>query len=348
MFGTYVQVAPGCPDEVWNMTQNVKAMGITAAKYDDKVIVNDQSDDSYGAYFNDLATSLAWARLNRYIVSDLCGSRYSYSFGNFTQNIMHVFSMLLNSLGIKTGNIAVIIFVAVVLVILIMILKDPGIMDIEESASNVDESMKYDKVWNRNTIAHSIAVTGVLGGLGIANYWGPSMLTDMGMSSANAGLASTMFTAVGIVSSLIFGGISDRMGKRRPSMLIGGVGMVAGYILMIIGNQGGTSAIVVAGMICTGFCAYVVYPMGFALLSDTTTSSKIGAANGVIQGISFLVGMFVFQQIVGVVKDATDSYWIGLAFCAALTLITNVILVTFFVREKDQVVKEMQKAKAGE
>ncbi|MGI6093896.1 MAG: cobalamin B12-binding domain-containing protein [Lachnospiraceae bacterium] len=89
LFGTYVQVAPGCPDEVWNMTQNVKAMGITAAKYDDKVIVNDQSDDSYGAYFNDLATSLAWARLNRYIVSDLCGSRYSYSFGNFTQNIMH-------------------------------------------------------------------------------------------------------------------------------------------------------------------------------------------------------------------------------------------------------------------
>ncbi|MGI6093890.1 MAG: MFS transporter [Lachnospiraceae bacterium] len=261
---------------------------------------------------------------------------------------LYVFSMLLNSLGIKTGNIAVIIFVAVVLVILIMILKDPGIMDIEESASNVDESMKYDKVWNRNTIAHSIAVTGVLGGLGIANYWGPSMLTDMGMSSANAGLASTMFTAVGIVSSLIFGGISDRMGKRRPSMLIGGVGMVAGYILMIIGNQGGTSAIVVAGMICTGFCAYVVYPMGFALLSDTTTSSKIGAANGVIQGISFLVGMFVFQQIVGVVKDATDSYWIGLAFCAALTLITNVILVTFFAREKDQVVKEMQKAKAGE
>ncbi len=89
LISTYVQVAPGCPDEVWNMTENVKALGIVAAKYDDKVIVNGQSDDSYGAYFNDLATSLAWARMDRYITTDLCGARYSYSFGNFTQNIMH-------------------------------------------------------------------------------------------------------------------------------------------------------------------------------------------------------------------------------------------------------------------
>lgn len=89
LFSTYVQVAPGCPDEAWNMTENVKVLGIAAARYDDKVIVNGQSDDSYGAYFNDLATSLAWARLDQYMVSELCGARYSYSFGNFTQNIMH-------------------------------------------------------------------------------------------------------------------------------------------------------------------------------------------------------------------------------------------------------------------
>ena len=169
------------------------------------------------------------------------------------------------------------------------------------------------------------------------------MLVDLGMSSSNAGLASTLFTAVGIVSSLLFGAISDKMGKRRPTMLIGGVGMVAGYLLMIFGNQGGIVSIVVVGMICTGFCAYVVYPIGFALLSDTTQSSKIGPANGIIQGVSFLVGMFVFQQIVGVVKDFTDSYWIGLAFCAVLTLFTNVILVRIFIREKDEVAKELAK-----
>ena len=257
---------------------------------------------------------------------------------------LYVFSLLLDKLGMKTGNIAVIIFVVVVLVILIMILKDPHVMDIEENSAVIDESSKYDKVWNKNTIAHAVAVTGVLGGLGIANYWGPSMYTDLGMSSSAAGLASTLYTAVGIVSGLIFGGISDKMGKRRPSMLIGGFGMVAGYILMIIGNQAGIAMVVAFGMVLAGFCGYVVYPMGFALLSDTTKASKIGAANGVIQGVSFLAGMFVFQQIVSVVKDVADSYAIGLIFCAVLTFITNVVLVRIFVREKDEVAAELAKS----
>ncbi|MGN0733540.1 MAG: hypothetical protein ACI4LC_05125 [Emergencia sp.] len=89
LFSMYTQVAPGCPDEVWNMNENVKALGICAAKYDDKIVVNDQSDDGYGAYFSDLATSLAMTRLDHYIVNTLCKARFSYSFGNFTQNIQH-------------------------------------------------------------------------------------------------------------------------------------------------------------------------------------------------------------------------------------------------------------------
>ncbi|MCC2254481.1 MFS transporter [Ruminococcus sp. CLA-AA-H200] len=256
---------------------------------------------------------------------------------------LYLFSILVNNLGIQTGNIAVIIFVAVILIILIMILKDPGVMDMEDSGATVDDTGKYEKALNSNTIAHCIAVTGVLGGLGIANYWGPSMLTDLGMSSSAAGLASTVFSVAGIFASLIFGAISDKMGTRRPSILFGGIGMVAGYLLMIAGNQMGIIWVIVAGFLCTGFCAYVVYPLGFAVLSDTTVSSKIGMANGIIQGVSFIFGMFVFQQIVGVVRDFADSYAIGLIFCAALTFVTNVVLVRVFVRDKDEVAAEMAK-----
>lgn len=89
LFSMYVQVAPGCPDEVWNMNEQVKALGICAAKYDDKIVVNDQSDDGYGGYFIDLASSLAMTRMDYYLVNTLCKARFSYSFGNFTQNIQH-------------------------------------------------------------------------------------------------------------------------------------------------------------------------------------------------------------------------------------------------------------------
>lgn len=95
LFGHFHQIAPGCPDEVWNMNENIKALGIVASKYDEKIVVDSNADDSAPAYFMDLASSLAWGKLERYIVSDLCKVRYSFSFGNFTANLIHKAAMWL-------------------------------------------------------------------------------------------------------------------------------------------------------------------------------------------------------------------------------------------------------------
>ena len=95
LFGMFFQIAPGCPDEVWNQNENIKALGITAAKYDEKVVVNSNMDDSAPAWFVDFASYLAWGELERYIVSDLCKSRYCYSFGNFTNNLQYAAAMIL-------------------------------------------------------------------------------------------------------------------------------------------------------------------------------------------------------------------------------------------------------------
>lgn len=95
MFGMFQQVAPGCPDEVWNMNENIKALGIVAAKWDDRVIVNSNQDDSLPAYCMDLASYLAWAKWERYVVTDLCKARYAFSFGNLTSNLIHKAAMWL-------------------------------------------------------------------------------------------------------------------------------------------------------------------------------------------------------------------------------------------------------------
>ena len=95
MFGMFQQIAPGCPDEVWNMNENVKALGIVAAKWDDKVIVNSNQDDGLPAYCMDLASYLAWAKWERYVVTDLCKARYAFSFGNLTSNLIHKMALWL-------------------------------------------------------------------------------------------------------------------------------------------------------------------------------------------------------------------------------------------------------------
>jgi methylmalonyl-CoA mutase cobalamin-binding subunit len=93
MFGQFQHSVPGCPDDVWNMSENVKALGIIAARYDDKVVVDSNVDDSVPAYCMDLASALAWGRLERYIVSDLCRARYAFSFGNFTTDLIQKAAM---------------------------------------------------------------------------------------------------------------------------------------------------------------------------------------------------------------------------------------------------------------
>lgn len=251
---------------------------------------------------------------------------------------LYIFALIMSKMGMTAGNIAVVIFVAVILIILIFFLKDPGTAG-EAVVEKDDESAgwMYDKAWNSNTIAHSLIVTGVLGGLGVANYWGPTMLMDMGVSNSTSGLISTLYTAIGIFSGLIFGAISDKMGKRKPSLLFAGIGMVAGYIVMIFGSLWSSVALFTIAFMLTGFCAYVAYPIGFALISDTVRASKVGEANGIIQGVSFIIGMFVFQQVVGILKDMTGLYWGGLAFCAVLVFIVNVLAVIIFAKEKEQV-----------
>ena len=161
---------------------------------------------------------------------------------------------------------------------------------------------------------------------------------DMGVSNSVSGLISTLYTAVGIFSGLIFGAVSDKMGKRKPSLLFAGIGMVLGYIVMILGSLWSSAILFTIAFMLTGFCAYVAYPIGFALISDTVKASKIGEANGIIQGVSFLIGMFVFQQVVGILKDLTGLYWGGLAFCAVLVFIVNVLAVVIFAKEKNEVI----------
>lgn len=95
MFCMFHQVAPGCPDEVWNMNEVIKAVGICAAKHDEDVIIASNMDDGLPAYCMDLASYLAYAKWERYVVEDLCEARYAMSFGNLTSDLIQKASMWL-------------------------------------------------------------------------------------------------------------------------------------------------------------------------------------------------------------------------------------------------------------
>ncbi|MBQ6811460.1 MAG: hypothetical protein IJO94_08685 [Firmicutes bacterium] len=79
---------PGCEDDNKWMGENIKALGVIAAKHDDKMVVDTYMDDGAPSYFFDLCSFLGYARLEKYIVSDLCGARYACSFGQLLDKMI--------------------------------------------------------------------------------------------------------------------------------------------------------------------------------------------------------------------------------------------------------------------
>lgn len=88
MFGHFQWSVPGCPDDVWNINEIVKGLGMVASHYDDKVVVDSAVDDSIPAYCSDFASYLAWGKVEQYLVSTLGKCRYAMSLGNFASDLI--------------------------------------------------------------------------------------------------------------------------------------------------------------------------------------------------------------------------------------------------------------------
>lgn len=250
---------------------------------------------------------------------------------------MFLFGLVATSMGLKPGALVFFAVVMVILVLCIFCLKNKN--EEEKAASHTSENVekiKYTKVFNRNMVAHACAVCGVIGLGGTAAAWGPTMLIDLGMQETTAGLMGSLYTVAGVVSGVIFGLIADHAGKRKPSMLIGGCGMVVGMLLMMIQSI----PMIVIGFLVAGFAAYVVYPTGFAMITDTVKDTIIGKVNGIVQGFSYIIGMIFWPMIVGFCYDATGSYAVGLLVDAALTAITCVVVPGICGKDQATLLKE--------
>ena len=83
----FVWNLPYCDDEVGNVAENVKAIGIVAAKRGEMMIVDSYMDDGMPSQFMDNASLVGYARLERYVVEDLCGARYATGFGGLMSDL---------------------------------------------------------------------------------------------------------------------------------------------------------------------------------------------------------------------------------------------------------------------
>jgi len=86
-FAQFTYNYPYFKDEVAQVIATIKAVGIMAEKKNDNLIVHSYMHSGIPGLFRDHASIVGYARLEKYIVEELCGARYSTGYGQLTSKL---------------------------------------------------------------------------------------------------------------------------------------------------------------------------------------------------------------------------------------------------------------------
>jgi MFS family permease len=163
--------------------------------------------------------------------------------------------------------------------------------------SGIIEVLRYPNVWLLFVIGGGmVGCVLTFGGL-----WGvPFLSTHHGLSTTEAAaLNSTLLVAWG-VGGPIFGGLSDRIGRRKPLFIIGVTLTVIGWTLILfVSNLSATILAVL--LLITGFTSGCVI-ISFAFSRESVPSHLTGTVIGV-NNMGFMLGPTLLQPAVGWMLD---------------------------------------------
>ncbi len=157
------------------------------------------------------------------------------------------------------------------------------------------------------------------------NIWTPVYLRDyLGYSMSNAARMSAVFPAVGTVSVLITGWLSDRLGVNgRSLILFVGLGATAVALLVLTGMRSSSSGsllpLLAIGTIA--FCLLGPYSyLGGAFALDFGGKQAGAASSGIIDGVGYLGAVVAGDSIARMsVSFGWQGVFEALAFVSALS-----------------------------
>ncbi|MBX0325260.1 MFS transporter [Halomicroarcula sp. F13] len=155
---------------------------------------------------------------------------------------------------------------------------------------------------NRN-----VWTVGLLGFLGYSLYlfvnsWGSSYLTaELGLSLAASGLLVAVFPAIGVVSRISSGLLSDRIfGGRRQPIVLGSFGVAAPLVLVFTRFR--SLPLLIGLLVLTGFAVQLTLGLSFTYVREVV-DSRVAATAVAFQTSVGLTGAFLAPIAGGVIVD---------------------------------------------
>jgi MFS family permease len=144
-------------------------------------------------------------------------------------------------------------------------------------------------------------------------------LESLGASYAQISLVLTSVVATSLLMNTVWGRLSDRLGRRKPLLIGGLIGMAAAYLLL---SQAGSGAVAWAARVLEGACGAAFATLNLAIMGDALQDSEQrGRRMGIYRGIGSLA--FALGAVIG--GRLADAYSISFAFvlCAVFYLVAG-------------------------
>lgn len=185
----------------------------------------------------------------------------------------------------------------------------------------------------------NVHLAGVASGVQIAMYWGVSTWIPLYLvnishyTAAAAAAAGFLFTLTGGLGQIVWGGISDRFGRKRV-MLFCCVWLAIAVELLRFTTD--SPFALVFFQLIFGVCSNAVYPVLYAWGSDSSERGAVGISNSIqvfYQGLGALMPLGIGALIAaGGGYTSASGYGSSLHLMAAAEVVCLVI-VTLFMRE---------------
>jgi MFS family permease len=205
--------------------------------------------------------------------------------------------------------------------------------------SGIVEVLRYPNTWLLFVIPGGlVGCVLTFGGL-----WGvPYLTTHYGLPTAQAaGLNSAMLVAWA-VGGPVFGGISDRIGRRKPLYILGCLLAVSAWAIVLF-LPGLPLPLFVTALLIAGFASGCMI-ISFAFAKESVPTRLSGTVNGVIN-MGIMMGPTLLQPVVGWMLDRSwrgdlvdgiriyniAAYQTGFIFMIVWAVLSFIIL--FFTRE---------------
>jgi MFS family permease len=202
-----------------------------------------------------------------------------------------------------------------------------GRMEAESAARTpVGHLSLWQLVTNKYFLVMALVCSGASATGSVLSVWQPQLLKSFGLTNLQTGFVNSIPYGVAIVLMVLWGRDSDRTAERRWHTAIPLLLAAGGFTAL---GLSGTAIIPTVVMVtCCLVGAYTFKGPFWALSASWLSTSTLAAGLAGINAISNLIGGGLMVNVVGIVKERTGSFVLGMLPLALLCALAAVCVLT--------------------